>query len=295
VKPGWAGLFAAILGFVGCTQQAAPPPPALVASPHYTLSPPYAADGHWYYPAENYALDVTGIASVARDPAGLTADGEIRDDGALTAAMQTIQLPAIAAVTNLANGRQILLRVNDRGPADPARVIALSPRAALLLQVPPGGAPVRVQIDTLLSHRLTDQLGGGPKLAITAAPRGTVVAQSLAPPGGTSASGPVAVIGAAAAPLSGPTVPDRMPEVIHSVPLSGGEYWLHAGTFDRFDYANVFASRLAGLGGSVVRSRDGRQSVYAVIAGPFRSIAEADAALRQALAAGIPDAAIRYE
>ncbi len=277
MKQSWAGLFAAILGFVGCTHQAPPPAPALVASPHYTLSPPYQADGHWYYPAENYALDETGIASVAQDPPGLTADGEIRDDGALTASMQTIQLPAIASVTNLENGRQILVRVNDLGPADPARVIGLSPRAALLLQVPPGGAPVRVQIDTKLSHRLTDQLGGGPKMAIAAAPHGTVMAQSLA------------------TPSAGPTVPDRMPEVIHSVPLAGGEYWLHAGIFARFEYANVFASRLSGLGGSVVPSRDGRQTVYAVIAGPFRSIAEADAALRRALAAGIPDAAIRYE
>ncbi len=293
MKTSWAGLFAAILGFVGCTHRA--PPPALVASPHYTLSAPYAAGGHWYYPAENYALDVTGIASVSQDPPGLTADGEIRDDGALTAAMQAIQLPAIAAVTNLANGRQILVRVNDLGPADPARVIALSPRAALLLQVPPGGAPVRVQLDTMLSHRLTDQLGGGPKLAITAAPAATVMAQALPPPGGTAPGGPVSVIGGSAAAASGPMVPDRMPEVIHSVPVVGGEYWLHAGTFSRFDYANVFAARLAGLGGSVVRSRDGRQSVFAVQAGPFRSIAEADAALRQALAAGIPDATIRYE
>jgi rare lipoprotein A len=294
VKPGWAGLFAAILGFVGCTPQA-PPPPALVAAPHYTLSPPYQADGHWYYPAENYALDVTGIAGVSQDPPGLTADGEIRDDGALTASMQTIQLPAIAAVTNLLNGRQILVRVNDRGPADPARVIALSPRAALLLQVPPDGAPVRVQIDTMLSHRLTDQLGGGPRQAIAAAPHGTVMAQALPAPGSTAPGGPVLVIGAAAAQTGGPMVPDRMPEVIHSVPVSGGEYWLHAGSFARFDYANAFAARLAGLGGDVVRSREGRQTVYAVRAGPFRSIAEADAALRRALAAGIPDAAIRYE
>ncbi len=294
MKLGWAGLFAAILGFAGCTPKP-PPPPRLVASPHYVLSPPYEADGHWYYPAETYALDVTGIAGVAQAPPGLTADGEIRDDTALTAAMQTIQLPAIASVTNLANGRQILLRVNDRGPADPARVIALSPRAALLLQVPLGGAPVRVQLDTMLSHRLTDQLGGGPKLAISAAPASTVMAQALPPPGSTGAAGPVSIIGGAAAQAAGPAVPDRMPEVIHSVPVFGGAYWLHAGTFSRFDYANVFASRLRGLGGDVVRSREGRQTLYNVRAGPFRSIAEADTALRQALAAGIPDAAIRYE
>jgi rare lipoprotein A len=285
---------ATIFGFAGCMHRP-PPVPALISVPHYTLGGPYEADGHYYYPAENYALDVTGVAAVADLPRALTADGEIRDDGALTAAMQTIQLPAIARVTNLANGREIMLRVNDRGPADPARVIALSPRAALLLQVPAGGAPVRVQVDTLLSRRLTDQLGGGPKVAIAAAPPSAVMAETLAPPGSHAASGPASALGGAASVPDGPRVPDRMPEVIHALPVMGGQYWLHAGVFGRFDYANVLAARLGGLGGDVVRSREGRQESYAVRAGPFRSIAEADAALRRALAAGIPDATIRYE
>lgn len=271
-----------------------PPTQKLTAAPHYTLSPPYQAAGHWYYPAEDYALDATGIAAQDTSPPGLTADGEIRDPMALTAAMQTIQLPAIASVTNLANGRQILLRVNDRGPADPARLIALSPRASLLLQVPEGGAPVRVQLDTMLSHRLIDQLGGGPKVPISAAPTSTVTAENLPAPGAVATSRP-AIIAAAPPPAAGPPVPDRMPEIIHAGAIYGGQYWLHAGTFGRFEYANVLAARLAGLGGDVVRSREGRQESYAVRAGPFRSIAEADAALHRALAAGIPDATIRYE
>ncbi len=294
MKPSWAGFFAAILSFAGC-QHRPPPPPALLASPHYELGRPYRADGHWYYPAENYGLDVTGIASVDAAGEGLTADGEIRDPTALTASMQTIQLPAIASVVNLANGRQIMVRVNDRGPADPARLIALSPRAALLLQVPPGGAPVRVTLDTGMSHRVVDQLGGGPKLAIAAAPAGMVTAEALPPPGAAAPHGAVTVIGAMPAQQAGPRVPDRLPEIIHAGPAFAGAYWLHAGSFGRFTYANQFAARLAGLGGNVVRSREGRQEVYAVRAGPFRTIAEADAALRQALAAGIPDATIRYE
>ncbi len=304
MKPGappftLAGLVGVILSFAGCVHRP-PPLPPLVASPHYQVGNPYQADGHWYYPAENYALDVTGVAAVSQASPGLsarrlTADGEVEDAGALTAAMQTIQLPAIAAVTNLANGRQILLRVNDRGPADPARLIGLSPRAALLLQVPASGAPVRVQVDTVLSHRLIDQLGGGPQAAIAAAPRSRVTAEALPPPGASAASGPAAVLGAARTEVHGPLVPDRMPEIIRSGPIYGGEYWLHAGTFGRFQYANMLAARLGGLGGDVVASHEGRQAVYAVRAGPFRSIAEADAALHRALSAGIPDAVIRYE
>jgi rare lipoprotein A len=269
--------------------------PMLTASPHYFLGEPYQKGGHWFYPAEAYGLDVTGIAGIESRGPGLTADGEIRDLTALTAAMQTIQLPAIAAVTNLANGRQILLRVNDRGPADPGRTVALSARAALLLQVPPGGAPVRVQVDTVLSHRLVDQLGGGPQLAIRAAPAGIVTAEALPAPGSASVGGMATIIGGRPPEDAGPRVPGRMPEIIHAGAIYGGEYWLHAGTFGRFEYANMRAALLAGLGGDVVRSREGRQESYAVRAGPFRSIADADAALRRALSAGIPDATIRYE
>ncbi len=57
-----------------CTASRARPP---VAAPHYVLGDAYQADGHWYYPAENYALDSTGIAAVPPGRPGLTADGEV--------------------------------------------------------------------------------------------------------------------------------------------------------------------------------------------------------------------------
>lgn len=296
VKAAPAGPLAAILAFAGCVQR--PPEPAPpTPHPHYVLGAPYRADGHWFYPEEAYALDRTGIASVAAAPPPdtLTADGESRDPTALTASMQTIQLPAIVEVTNLANGRQITVRVNDRGPADPARLIALSPRAASLLRVPPEGAPVRVRVDTGLSRELTDQVGGGPRLAISAAAPSLVLAETLPPPGATGAGGGTVRLGATPEPADGPRLPDRLPEAIRLTWVQPGAYWLHAGSFGRFEYANVRASRLSGLGGDVVRSREGRQEVYAVRAGPFRSIPEADRALREAFALGIPDATIVYE
>jgi rare lipoprotein A len=278
-----------------------PPKPALTASPHYVLGNPYQADGHWYYPAEDYALDATGIAVMQTGEPRLTANGEIFDAGALVAAMQTVQLPAIALVTNLENGRQILLRVNDRGPADPGRLIALSQRAAADLLIPDGGlARVRVQMDTQLSHRLVDQVGGGPKLAITTAPAGTVVAEAL-PPLGTASDrrggGSVvgSVVGLGAATPEAAVVPDRMPEIVHAVQPEPGQLWLRAGAFGRFDYANVLAARLGGLGAHVLRSREGRQETFSVRAGPFATIPQADAALRRALGAGVVDTRITVE
>ena len=68
-----------------------PPRPKLVAKPHYELGAPYARKGYWFYPAESYALQATGIAAIDTAQDGLTADGELRDPTALAAAMQTIQ------------------------------------------------------------------------------------------------------------------------------------------------------------------------------------------------------------
>jgi len=291
-----ASFFACVLAASGCMRTPAPAP-ALKSSPHYTLGDPYQADGHWYYPAEQYELDTTGIAVVLPAGAHLTADGEIYDAGALVAAMQTVQLPAIALVTNLQNGRQILLRVNDRGPADPGRLIAISQRSAAVLLIPDGGAArVRVQLDTELSHRLVDQVGGGPKLAIAAAPAGTVVAEALPPIGSASdVHRGGTVVGGVAAVQAVATVPDRMPEIVHAVAPEPGQLWLRAGVFGRYDYANVLAARLGGLGGRVLRSREGRQESFAVRAGPFATIPEADAALQRALGAGVIDARITAE
>ncbi len=98
--------------------QHAPP-----ANPHYVLGAPYQAGGAWYYPRESYERSETGIATVyPSGHADLTADGEVFDQTALAAAHQTLQLPAIARLTNLENGRQVVVRINDRGPATPHRL-----------------------------------------------------------------------------------------------------------------------------------------------------------------------------
>ncbi len=279
------------LGLSGCLHRRPPPAPAFVAAPHYALGRAYQAGGHWYYPAEDYALDETGIAAVWDVKPGLTTDGELRDAGALSAQMQTLQMPAVVEVTNLENGRQLLVRVNDRGPASPARVIAVSPRAAVLLGITPGGsARVRVRIDQLQSRAVVEQVGGGPKLAIATAPSATVTEETLAAPG--AASGSSRVIGGARADQAGPGVAERLPERVTQGYAQPGVLMIQAGHFGRFTYANVVAAKLAGIGGDVVRSRVDRQTVYEVQAGPFGTVAQADAALDQALRAGVVDAHI---
>lgn len=63
----------------------------------------------------------------------LTANGEIFDQNKLTAAHPTLPLPSTVAITNLANNRSLVLRVNDRGPYIEGRIVDVSQRAARIL------------------------------------------------------------------------------------------------------------------------------------------------------------------
>jgi rare lipoprotein A len=89
---------------------------------------PYQVRGRWYQPAEQPGYDETGLASWYGEQFNgrPTATGERFDMHALTAAHKTLPLPGLVEVTNLANGRRIVVRVNDRGPFVDNRIIDLS-------------------------------------------------------------------------------------------------------------------------------------------------------------------------
>jgi rare lipoprotein A len=116
---------------------------------NYRVGAPYEIKGVWYYPAVDYNYDRTGVASWYGEEfeGRLTANGEIFDLNGMTAAHTTLPMPSIVQVTNLANGRSIRLRVNDRGPFVDGRLIDVSRRAAQLLGFETRGtALVRVTI-----------------------------------------------------------------------------------------------------------------------------------------------------
>ncbi len=154
----------------------------------YKVGKPYQVEGVWYYPSEDYSYVEEGIASwYGPDFHGKrTANGERYDMNSLTAAHPTLPLPSIVNVTNLDNGRQLKLRVNDRGPFKSKRIIDISRQGAQLLGFKEAGtARVRVEIDRAESIDIKNQYlarapGELPK--ITASPRATVAAESLAPP-----------------------------------------------------------------------------------------------------------------
>lgn len=98
----------------------------------YKVGDPYQVGGVWYVPAEQPGYDEVGMASWYGDAfhAKSTANGELFDMTALTAAHKTLPLPSIVEVTNLGNGRRLRVRVNDRGPFVDGRILDLSRAAA---------------------------------------------------------------------------------------------------------------------------------------------------------------------
>jgi rare lipoprotein A (peptidoglycan hydrolase) len=115
---------------------------------YYKLGKPYRISGRLYRPRENLDYIETGIASWygAQFHRRMTANGEWFDMEYLSAAHATMPLPSYARVTNLENGKEMIVRVNDRGPFVRGRIIDLSKRSADLLGFArQGTARVRVQ------------------------------------------------------------------------------------------------------------------------------------------------------
>ena len=294
---------AALLALAGCNLLR-PHRPAPAPSVHYVVGQPYQADGVWRYPRPQFDLDETGLAVPTTRNSGLTADGEVADPTAMAAAHPSLPLPAIARVTNLDTGLQVLVRVNDRGPAQRGRAIALTPRAIALL----GGAGqpalrVRVQVLGEESRQLAGQYCGAEAapLAMAAAPTADVKSESLAPPPGAQqaavralATGPQPQ---AAAPVAtGAPIPLRLPEQVWRVSPHPGGLFIELGTFSRPEYALLLAQRMAALGAQATTDYDApRDRAFRVRIGPLPNAAAADAVLTRCLQAGIADARILAE
>jgi rare lipoprotein A len=263
-----------------CTHHAPPPPSAA----HYVLGAPYQAGGVWRYPHEQYDATLTGLAIVYAEPhAKLTTDGETFDPAAMAVAHPNLQLPAIARLTNLETGRQVQVRVNDRGPAAVGRLIAVTPRVALQLGFPAAGiARVRLDVLPAESHAAADALPDAPRLAIATAPREAVRTEGLDTPAPPVAADP-------------PVPPLRMPEQITQMPPDPGRLYVDLSRFTDRRYAARQAARMPGPAPAIepVRGSDG--AGYRARLGPFATIGAADAALDQALRAGVTDARIVVE
>jgi rare lipoprotein A len=275
------GLFAIL---ASCTFRGPPPGPVT-----FTVGNPYQVGGEWLYPRAFSSYDVTGLATVYGHGApGFTTDNEPYSANALAAASPVLQLPCIVTITNLVNGRTLDVRVNDRGPANPGRILEVTPRVAELLGFPSGGiVEVEVKLDNGRSATLAGNLGAGPK--VTAAPVAGITAQTLAPPGAGGA-GVAQSIGPAANANQGLGSADvTLAGVVGSVAPSPGPLWVQVPGFGTEADAYRTMARIYGMPARVVPVFGDNRTLWAVNIGPYHSVEDADSALSQVLGLGIAD------
>lgn len=279
-----------------------PPAAGSSAAPTYKVGKPYQVGGVWYYPREDFDYDETGIASWygPNFHAKMTANGETFDQNAVTAAHKTLPMPSVVRVTNLENGRSLVVRVNDRGPFVNGRIIDLSRRSAQLLGLEGAGtAKVRVQVLADESRVLAGKLkreGSEPQVA--AAPRESVTAETLPPPGSREQAKPVL---ASARPGSATRVSTAADQVerelaaqeVETVPVRATGIFVQAGSFSRHDNALRLQARLSGVGHpQILPASIKGQTVYRVRFGPLSSVEDADRLLESVIAAGQQDAKV---
>ena len=204
---------------------------------------PYEVFGKRYVPFDSLRpFHQRGIATWygRRFNGKLTSSGERYDMYAMTAAHKRLPIPSYARVTNLANGRSVVVRINDRGPFHSGRVIDLSYAAAHKLGYVGAGSAM-VQVDSIVpGSRAEASPAPAPRPAPEAAPR-TVAAEP---------SGVYLQLGAFSARASAENFRVNvyrkltwLSEAIH-VLASGGLYKLHLGPYRSADQARSVAQRI---------------------------------------------------
>lgn len=259
------------------------------------IGKPYQVAGIWYVPREQPNYDETGIASWYGQAFHMkaTANGETFDMNAVSAAHTTLPIPSMVEVTNLDNGRRLMVRVNDRGPFVDDRIIDLSREAARQLGYDRAGL-ARVRVRYVGPAPLTGP-SDGVRVASAGAPLATRVAaptvRTMSPPAPgydpvmeiAAGSPPRAAMATAPGFASGPAPPVTGAE-ISSAPI---------GAAPLPPLAPVASTPLPPLaapqpaGPVLAAIEDGLGSALRVQAGAFSSQANAQQAVARLAPAGL--------
>lgn len=280
---------------------------------------PYLVDGIRYEPMKSsLGYSEKGIASwYGEDFHGkASANGECYNMYAFTAAHKTLPLPTIVRVTNLENNKSVVVKVNDRGPFVRGRIIDLSYAAAQSIDVVRyGTAPVQVEAIGGPHHLAGGYQGGGYKTAdaligrdqpaeflASTAPVGGIKEESLAPltpqpqPSAKELAKERRLVPPPAQNIPAP--PEYEDRVFtNTKPLKKTLVYVQTGAYSSLDNAAAQKAKLMDIYETAAISKidvDGKE-LLRVRAGPFRSVADADAALQKLVDAGFEGAQIKVE
>jgi len=244
----------------------------------YKVGKPYEVFGIMYYPQEDYEYNEVGVSSwYGKDfHAKKTANGEKYDMNSLTAAHKTLPLPSIVRVTNLENGRSLILRVNDRGPFVNNRIIDVSKRASKLLGFQQQGTTkVRVEILEAESKKLKERLTGV----------STMKANSFSSPKRVAVNRS-SIIPAAVAKTNTSSI----------TPVASGRFYLQIGSFAEEDNAINLKNSLSSIGNvSIIPVDISGTTYYRVRMGSFATERNAQAAFESVERTGLYGARIIEE
>lgn len=276
---------------------------------NFKVGKPYKVEGKWYTPQETYNFTETGIASWYGDEfhGKPTANGELFDMNELTAAHRTLQMPSLVRVTNLENGRSLIVRVNDRGPFKRGRVMDLSKRAAELLGFKNKGmAKVKLQVLSKESQDIAmaakrGQDTRGMEVAMNDGRRPHIQPASL--PAGQTRE-PIQTV--SLEPMGAPSteIPGHisnqgnfMPDpVVKQFPVTPTHIYVQAGSFGNQENATRLAAALGQHGpAKIYPALVNNQQFYRVRLGPLSTVDYADGVLSKLAQAGHPNAIIVVE
>jgi len=271
----------------------------------YKVGKPYEVNGVWYYPGVNYKYNETGIASWygPNFHGKFTANGELYDMNAVTAAHNTLPMPSKARITNLENGRSIIVRINDRGPFVNGRILDASRKTAQLLGFEKKGtAKVRVKIlgdeSRMMSFMAPPSQETVQEVKMAATPRGAVTSEALPPPGTMSDALPeerrVVIPAQSVEAPQMEAVPEKpvQTEITYTT-VKPTNIYIQVGAFGNLANANKLQDRLTAIGqAQVSQTLLEARPFYRVRFGPLGSVEKADALLDRIIKAGYKDARV---
>ncbi len=264
----------------------------------YQVGNAYQVAGRTWTPHEQPGYDKTGVASWYGEAfhKRKTSNGEWFDMNTLTAAHATLPLPSYAMVTNLDNGRKVVVRINDRGPFVDTRIIDLSKKAADVLGYRNKGK-THVRVKLIGPAPLEDS--SQHMLAMNQALNdGASISQIASMADDANASAPMQVAARKHNPKydvepqdSG--VQQASVDSQDILPSDSAGYMVRVGVFHDLENAKLAYNQLAGFGPTqIVKAVGANGPLYRVQIGPLDNKEDANTALDTAISNGFEDARI---